>query len=278
MLHLSAFATVALSFAVSVSSLAIPRATPPPGWNTPLLEAYDTYHTRYMAISCETKHNTPFFDQCCHPLLATETLATARPALCNVSTSSTVAAAPASSTSTDDGDDDDDLPFCDDDDGDDDSTTIVAATPAAVTTHPAAVTTPPPAVTTPAAKKVTTTTTAKPVATPSTNSGSSSVNTGGFATFFYQNGVAGACGTVHKDTDLIAAIDGDRYGNLGERSSLCGKQVSITNTKNNKSVTVTIADACPTCDNGNSIDLSTAAFQKIATLDEGLVPITWEFI
>jgi hypothetical protein len=26
------------------------------------------------------------------------------------------------------------------------------------------------------------------------------------ATFFFQNGVAGACGTVHKDSDLIAAI------------------------------------------------------------------------
>jgi hypothetical protein len=26
------------------------------------------------------------------------------------------------------------------------------------------------------------------------------------ATFFFQNGVAGACGTVHKDSDMIAAM------------------------------------------------------------------------
>jgi len=106
----------------------------------------------------------------------------------------------------------------------------------------------------------------------------SNVNTGGFATFFYQNGVAGACGTVHGDNDMIAAIDGDRYGDLAARSALCGKQVKLTNTKNGKSVTVTIADACPTCDNSNSIDLSKGAFEQIATVDEGIVPITWSFV
>lgn len=41
-----------------------------------------------------------------------------------------------------------------------------------------------------------------------------------------------------------------------------------------QSVVVTIADACPTCNNGNSIDLSVAAFKHIATLDEGLVDST----
>lgn len=110
------------------------------------------------------------------------------------------------------------------------------------------------------------------------------------ATFFYQNGVAGACGTVHSDSEFIAAIgksahvnvitffidnfltDERRYGNSGARSSLCGKQVQITNTKNGKSVKVTIADDCPTCTNSNSIDLSVGAFNAIATEAEGMVP------
>jgi rare lipoprotein A (peptidoglycan hydrolase) len=35
---------------------------------------------------------------------------------------------------------------------------------------------------------------------------------------------------------------------------------------------VTIADACPTCTNSNSIDLSEGAFKKIAPLDDGIVP------
>jgi len=101
---------------------------------------------------------------------------------------------------------------------------------------------------------------------------------GGVATFFYQNGVAGACGQVHSDSDYIAAIDQTRYGDSGAVSSLCGTQVIITNNNNGKTVTVTIADDCPTCDNENSIDLSLGAFTQIATEEEGEVPITWEYV
>ncbi|KIK68502.1 hypothetical protein GYMLUDRAFT_35932 [Collybiopsis luxurians FD-317 M1] len=101
---------------------------------------------------------------------------------------------------------------------------------------------------------------------------------GGFATYFWQNGVAGACGTVHSDSDMISAIDVARYGDTGTESELCGKYVKITNTNNQKTVTVMIADACPTCNNDNSIDLSYGAFTSIATEAEGMVPITWEFV
>jgi expansin (peptidoglycan-binding protein) len=98
------------------------------------------------------------------------------------------------------------------------------------------------------------------------------------ATFFYQNGVAGACGQVHSDSDFICAMDILRYGDAGNASPLCGKQVQITNTQNRKQVTVTVADACPTCDNDNSIDLSVAAFQQIADESQGEVPIAWSFV
>jgi expansin (peptidoglycan-binding protein) len=103
------------------------------------------------------------------------------------------------------------------------------------------------------------------------------VNSGGFATFFYQNGNPGACGNYHSDYDLIAAIDIDRYGDTGSVSSLCGQTVQITNTNNGNSVTVVIADACPSCANSNSIDLSVGAFQAIASLSDGEVPIVWSF-
>jgi len=83
-------ALAALSLAASsASALVVPRSTPPAGWSTDLLEVclysilpahqlilflivlqpYDTYHARYMALQCNLKHNTPFFDSCCHPLL-----------------------------------------------------------------------------------------------------------------------------------------------------------------------------------------------------------------
>ncbi|KDQ60944.1 hypothetical protein JAAARDRAFT_124948 [Jaapia argillacea MUCL 33604] len=87
------------------------------------------------------------------------------------------------------------------------------------------------------------------------------------ATFFYQNGEAGACGNYNPDSAFIAAI-----GKAALVSPLCGKQVHITNQNNGKTVTVTIADACPTCNNGDSIDLSVGAFTQIATEEEGEVP------
>ncbi|TFY76322.1 hypothetical protein EWM64_g7691, partial [Hericium alpestre] len=107
--------------------------------------------------------------------------------------------------------------------------------------------------------------------------GNSGLNLGGFATFFLQNGVAGACGKVHSDDDLIVAIDQDRYGSSGNSSPLCGKQVKITNTQNKKTVTATVADDCPTCKNSNSIDLSKGTFIEIADFATGMVPIEWEF-
>ncbi|KIY46317.1 hypothetical protein FISHEDRAFT_60445 [Fistulina hepatica ATCC 64428] len=94
---------------------------------------------------------------------------------------------------------------------------------------------------------------------------------GGYATFYYQYGVAGACEQVHGDDDLIGAMDANRY--YGRRdledvhdvevetrsvSRLCGRSVKITNTQNGKSVVVRIADACPGCKNHNSIDLSSS--------------------
>ncbi|KNZ71802.1 hypothetical protein J132_07291 [Termitomyces sp. J132] len=271
-----AFVVTAVS---SVSGLVVPRATPPAGWATDYLEPYDTYHTRYLAIGCISQHNTPFFDKCCHPLLATQNAVTDLPASCTSSLSASPTSSALIPTPSDDSDDDEE-DDCDED-GDSDEFLSSAAAPStptpAVTTTPTTTRVPS---TTPNPVKTTTLTKASPSPTPSkatdearveATSASQSVNSGGFATFFYQNGVAGACGTVHRDSDLIAAIDGERYGNLSVRSSLCGKQVKITNPANNKSVVVTIADACPTCENRNSIDLSLAAFKQIGTLDQGMV-------
>ena len=60
------------------------------------LEDYDTYHTRYLAIGCQNQHNTQFFDDCCHPMLATENLHDNRAAYCDPANISSSAAAPSS--------------------------------------------------------------------------------------------------------------------------------------------------------------------------------------
>jgi hypothetical protein len=263
----------------TVSATFIPRASHPKGWLVDYLEPYDVYHTRYTALGCQFQHGKPFFDQCCHPMLATETLATARGPQCVPSPaalSSASAAEPMSTVTTPNGDGSD----CEGD-GEESSSTVSSETPTATPTpgpvvNPASDPEPAPA----KPETTTTTTTSTPTATPtpaSTPSDSSSSFLG-FGTFFFQNGVAGACGTVHPDSALIAAIDVERYGDTGRKSSLCGKQVKITNTANQKSVTVTIEDACPTCNNKDSIDLSTGAFDKIADESTGLINIRWEFV
>ncbi|KAG8217727.1 hypothetical protein J3R82DRAFT_5886 [Butyriboletus roseoflavus] len=88
--------------------------------------------------------------------------------------------------------------------------------------------------------------------------------TGGVATYFYQNGNPGACGQVNSDSAFIYQT---RFGTSGPASPLCGQQVSITNQNNGKSITVQIADDCPTCQNENSIDLSVGAFEALSAND-----------
>lgn len=86
MFQVAKLAAFALT-ASSVSALVVPRAAPPAGWSTDYLEVmpfcpllpsstetfsmqdYDVYHTRYLALGCQDKHGTEFFDLCCHPLL-----------------------------------------------------------------------------------------------------------------------------------------------------------------------------------------------------------------
>jgi hypothetical protein len=259
----------------AVSGLAIPRLASrgaPATYDATFLESYAVYNARYLALGCENKHNSAFFDSCCHPLLAGESLSS-RPAECtpgSATVTSNVAVASATSS---------DLPYCSE---------APASSSEAPTQTPAAAAAAAPAPATPTTSSKTHTThhssTPAATATPAAAAGgsggaaSSETFTDGVATFFYQGGQAGACGTVHSDSDMIAAIDQARYGDSSVSSPLCGKQVHITNQNNGKSVVVTIADDCPTCNNGDSIDLSVGAFNQIATPAEGEVPISWYFL
>ncbi|KWU44667.1 hypothetical protein RHOSPDRAFT_33746 [Rhodotorula sp. JG-1b] len=79
---------------------------------------------------------------------------------------------------------------------------------------------------------------ASATASSSSSSSSSSGTYSGQATFFYQDGNAGACGTTHQDSDRIVALQTEMYGSGQD----CGRTVTITNTSNGKSVTATVAD------------------------------------
>jgi len=251
MFKLVATSLLALLAASSATARVVPRKDAPSGYDTADLECYETYHIRYIALDCVGQHDSSFFNDCCHPLLKTESLSD-RDAQCTPSSSALAAATKSEGSAAD---------SCNADSSDSSPAPSSSAKPAA----------------TPVAN-VEAAPSPSPSKAPSSSSDSGDFVTGGFGTFFYQNGNAGACGTVHADSDFVLAIDANRYGPTGVQSPLCGKQVFIINTDNGKSVTATIADACPTCDNDNSIDMSVGAFTQIAAESTGLIPIKWKFV
>ncbi|TFY72662.1 hypothetical protein EVG20_g330 [Dentipellis fragilis] len=310
MFHYTLVLLSALVAAASVSGLVLPRKAAPPGWAYGYLEDYDTYHIRYLALDCEVQHNTTFFDQCCHPLLATETLEKNRPAQCKPSaaaSSSAVAAEPTSTVTTPA----DDEEWCDDEDDEPESSSTPAPPPTSEAPKPESTSAAPPKVTSSTSEAPAPTTSKAPAVSsssskaPAPSSSSKATRTCSVvlqgtrtcsfvlqgsrsfvfegrcrpahqlrrATFFFQKGVAGACGIVHPDSAKIGAMDSARFS-----QSICGKSVLVTNKSNQKTVTITIQDECPTCNNGNSIDLSQGAFDEIADETTGIVDIEWKFL
>ncbi|KAF8503059.1 hypothetical protein BU17DRAFT_71820 [Hysterangium stoloniferum] len=84
-------------------------------------------------------------------------------------------------------------------------------------------------------------------------------------TWFTQNGVAGACGKVHRDSDHVVALETAKYAH----GANCWRTISITDAKSGKSSTGVVADECPTCGGKNNIDLSVGLFKEFDTLDTG---------
>ncbi|KAL1694688.1 Non-catalytic module family EXPN protein [Schizophyllum commune] len=305
----AALATLSAVQALPMNTWHHARKEKPSTYAEGYLEDYDTYHTRYLAIGCQNQHNTQFFDDCCHPMLATENLHDNRAAYCDPANISSSAAAPSSTaveatstsssaapavtsgnTQVTDGDDDDDGDYedCDDDEdegGDEESSSQEApastssseqAAPTSTYEEPAT-TSQAPETTSQAPETTSTSESAPETTSTGGDSGSGSGSSGdltGTATFFYQNGVAGSCGTVHSDNDYVAAMTPTEYGRSGD---ICGKSVHITNTKTGQSVDVIVADTCPTCTTGSDIDLSVAAFNAIGLENDGVEPISWHY-
>ncbi|KAI8381540.1 RlpA-like double-psi beta-barrel-protein domain-containing protein-containing protein [Radiomyces spectabilis] len=84
----------------------------------------------------------------------------------------------------------------------------------------------------------------------------------------------GSCGQNNKSKDMIAALNAPQMGYSANPNAnpMCGRYAKVTGPKG--TVRVKIVDTCPPCVKG-SLDLSPAAFQKIADLSAGRVKITW---
>ncbi|WWC68624.1 uncharacterized protein I206_102555 [Kwoniella pini CBS 10737] len=282
------FTTVA-TFAL-VASASIVSAAPiacrgkPDNYVDGYLEDYDVYHARYIALDCSTQHNTTFFDDCCHPLLANETLSDNRLAYCTPNTttlaevSSTLAEYSATATVSATATASADVDAASEYSAAEATATSASASIAAVADYAGHHSKSKSASSTSTEAAWTATSTSSAAAeTSSAASSGGQVMTGGYATYFYQGGNAGACGTVHSDYDKIIAIDTNGWWqDTSSASPYCGKYITLTNTNNGKSVTAMVADACPSCVSDNSLDLSVGAFEAIAdSLSDGQVPITW---
>jgi len=94
----------------------------------------------------------------------------------------------------------------------------------------------------------------------------------GEGTYYDANG-NGACsfGPSSDTPLLIGAMNAQDYDN----SNVCGACAHVKGP--NGEVTVRIVDLCPGCVHGD-IDLSPDAFEKLAPLVEGRIPISWQFV
>jgi expansin len=94
----------------------------------------------------------------------------------------------------------------------------------------------------------------------------------GEGTYYAATG-AGACSFAATGANplLVGAMNAQDYAN----SSVCGACARVVGPSGE--VTVRIVDLCPECVHGD-IDLSPDAFEQLAPLPEGRIPITWEFV
>ncbi|KAG9125576.1 hypothetical protein FRC07_007039 [Ceratobasidium sp. 392] len=215
-----------------------------------LLEDYTPYHIRYLALDCQDKHNTPFFDKCCHPLLRTQKLSD-RPAECIPSPSASSSAALVEPTAA--AVDEDPLPIeeeCDpeqDPDDDDEECETEPATTVAPSTTPAY--TPPPATT--SSKK------SEPAPEPTTTSSAAPEPTT----------------TSVKPTSTPKPEPEPETTTSHRPTTTSSKEPEPTSEPDSGN-----SDACPSCESKNCLDLSRGAFAKLGDFNDGVLPIKWKLL
>ncbi len=94
----------------------------------------------------------------------------------------------------------------------------------------------------------------------------------GQATYYDFADGSGACSFDPSPNDLmVAAMNAPDYAG----SAACGSCARVSGPSGE--ITVRIVDLCPECPAGN-LDLSPEAFELIAPLEQGRVPITWQYV
>ncbi|ORX96405.1 hypothetical protein K493DRAFT_407244 [Basidiobolus meristosporus CBS 931.73] len=93
---------------------------------------------------------------------------------------------------------------------------------------------------------------------------------------YYDPGL-GSCELTSTANELIAALNAPQYGSFPRPSNspACSSCAMVQGPKG--SVKVKIVDKCPSCKHGD-LDLSPAAFDRIADQAQGRVTITWSYV
>ncbi|CEG70751.1 hypothetical protein RMATCC62417_06591 [Rhizopus microsporus] len=95
----------------------------------------------------------------------------------------------------------------------------------------------------------------------------------GHATFYSVNKSGKpSCGGDADNDDMVVALSKHRMGKGHKKP--CGEKIKVHGERG--FVTVKVVDTCPECDK-NDIDLSPAAFKKIAHKKDGRVKVKWSF-
>jgi expansin len=90
----------------------------------------------------------------------------------------------------------------------------------------------------------------------------------GEGTYYSADGTGSCSFDASPDDLMVAALNAPDY----QTAALCGACLAVSGP--NGSVTVRVVDLCPECKHGD-LDLSPQAFQLLAPLAAGRIPITW---
>jgi expansin (peptidoglycan-binding protein) len=96
---------------------------------------------------------------------------------------------------------------------------------------------------------------------------------------YYNDSGYGACGTViDAATQDLVAVSHEWWMSASPKEDQLCHGVLVQVSYGGKSITVPVKDMCPSCD-AEHIDLSQAAFKRLAPLEKGVVDgITWKFV
>ena len=105
--------------------------------------------------------------------------------------------------------------------------------------------------------------------TSTSSSGSSSGAIQGTATYYTTwSSSPGSCGQIPQNGSIVAI-------NSSYMNGKCGSCIQVN--YQGKTIKVTVTDTCAGCDSTH-IDLSNLAFQQLAPLSDGNIPVTWSFV